>query len=116
MDLERRDRQADHPLELVADARADRLGDLGELQAVLDDDAELDDEAVRADADVYALLDAPRQHAGETAAAREGDDPVALGRCRTDDLRDRVRRDRDASALGLGDHEGLALHRASLMG
>ena len=36
----------DHALELVLDTRADRLRDLGELEAVLDDDAELDDEPV----------------------------------------------------------------------
>ena len=47
VDLERRDREPDHPLELVQDARTNGLGDLGQLQPMLDDDAKLDDEPAR---------------------------------------------------------------------
>ena len=53
--LEGRDRKADHALELVVHTRAHGLRDLAELQAVLDDDAELDHEPVVANLDVDAL-------------------------------------------------------------
>src|SRR5919198_5897037 len=49
VDVHRRDPQAGQPLDLVLDLRANRGRDLGEVQAVLDDDAqvELDPFAVR---------------------------------------------------------------------
>ena len=59
VDLERRDGQPDHALELVEHARAHRRRDLGELETVLDDDAQLDREPVVALLDVDALPDSP---------------------------------------------------------
>ena len=46
-DLDRRDGQAGDALDLVADLRAHRRGDLGEVQAVLDDDVHLDAQRAR---------------------------------------------------------------------
>ena len=56
VDLQRCDRKPEHPLELVHDAGPHRLCDLGELQSVLDHDAELDDEAVGTQVDVGPFL------------------------------------------------------------
>ena len=45
---------------------------------MLDDDAQLDDEPVRAQVDVDALLDPPRHEPREPSAPGERDDAVAL--------------------------------------
>ena len=110
VDLERRDREPDHALELVVHAGTHRFCDLGELHSVLDDDAQFDREPVRPEIDVDALLDPPRDEPREPSAPCECDDAVALRSGGTDNLRDGVRRDGDASPLGGRDHEGLPLH------
>ena len=46
MDVDRGDAQPGQALDLVADLRADRRGDLGEVEAVLDHDVEVDRDAV----------------------------------------------------------------------
>ena len=62
---------------------------------MLDDDAELDDEAAGAQVDVDPLLIPPGQPARDwSAAGRARDDAVALGRGVADDLHDRSRRRR----------------------
>src|SRR6185312_3365448 len=77
------------------DAVADARGDLGEVEAVLDDDVEVDGHL----AAVAADLDAARPSAGPCELPAQGafhpDDAVALERRLRDDLRDRLARDRD---------------------
>src|SRR5262249_25293249 len=109
--LERGDREPDHAVELVEHSGTNPLRDLGELEPVLDDDAQLYHETVRAQIDVDAFPDPPRHEAREPAPPCQRDHAVALGGRGADDLRDRVGRDGDAAALGRGDHERLALHR-----
>ena len=72
------------PLDLVAHLRADGRRDLGEVQAVLDDDVQLDAQRLRValDADALAAEDPLDARAG-----READDAVAAERRLGDDLR-----------------------------
>src|SRR5512146_503852 len=63
--LDRRHAQAGQPLDLVHDAIAERRRHLGEVQPVLDDDVEVDPDAVAVTAD---LDPATRAVAGQQAA------------------------------------------------
>ena len=101
MHFDRGDAEAGQPPELVGDARTHGRGDLRQVEPVLDDDVEVDPQAVRRARDVDALRQlVARQEACQTLAGH-ADDAVALGGGVTDDLRDRVGRDPDRTELGL---------------
>ena len=78
------------PLDLVGDLRAHRRRDLGEVEAVLDDDVQPDLHRLRvaADGDAVAAQELP-----EPRARREPDDAVAARGRLGDDLGDDVARD-----------------------
>jgi large subunit ribosomal protein L28 len=114
VDLEGRHGQPHHALELVEHSLSNRVRDLGQLQAVLDDDAYLDREPVVPELDVDPLGETAREQPGQPTLTGEGDDPVALGDGVTDDLDDRIVGDSDGPVLGRRDDELLPLHAASL--
>src|SRR5581483_9225035 len=89
-DLDGRDVEAGEPLDLVGDLGAHRRRHLGEVEAVLDDDVQLDAEALRRPLDLDPL--AP-EHALDPRAGGEPDDAVAAERGLGDDLGDRLARD-----------------------
>ena len=94
-DLDRLDRQAGQPLDVVGDLRAHGRGDLGEVEAVLDDDAQPDPQAggVAADGDPVAPSSLPTRE-----PRRQPDDAVAARGGLGDELRDDVAGDRDRAA------------------
>ena len=83
-------------LDLVGDLRADGRGDLGEVQAVLDDDVHLDAERARVAVDADPLA---AEHAADAGAGGEPDDAVTAERPFGHDLGDRVARDRQPAEL-----------------
>ena len=95
-DLDRRDVEAGQPRHLVRDLRANRRGDLGEVEAVLDDDVQLDPQAARVAFDGDALA---AEEPADAAAGRQPDDPVAAERRFGDDLGERVARDGESAEL-----------------
>src|SRR5262249_32317245 len=93
--LDRAHRQPGEPLHFVRDTVAHGRGDLGEVEAVLDDDVQVDRHA----ASVLPDLDASGTAAGARELTAQGslhpDDAVALERSLRDDLRYCLTRDRD---------------------
>ena len=104
-------RQPGQPPDLVGDARADRRRDLGEVEAVLDDDVQVDREpavpvapisipASRAVARASSARDAPlRDHADDAVALRGGVSRRSGRSPRARSRSDRARTDCEASSL-----------------
>ena len=90
------DVEAGQPRHLVRHLGADRRRDLGQVEAVLDDDVQLDPQTARVafDGDAFA----PQQPA-DTRARRQADDAVAAERRLCDDLGERVARDGESAEL-----------------
>jgi len=96
VNLDGADRKPRHARDLVRDAVADGRRDLGEVQAVLDDDVEVDRDLVPVAAD----LDALARTLGQPFRACHRDDAVALACGLPHDVLDRRVRDRDPAELG----------------
>ena len=101
-------------LDLVGDPGADGRRDLGEVQAVLDDDVEVDLEAAVAGLDLDAVGEPIAARETREAPARHADDAVALGGDVTDDLRDRLGRDGDPPEVGRPREMDALVHAARL--
>src|SRR5439155_7140672 len=81
------DGEPGEPLDLVRDLTAHGRCDLGEVEAVLHDDVQLDPKRIRSalDADLVAA-----EHAAHATAGAQPDDAVAAERGLGDDLRHRL--------------------------
>jgi len=104
VDVDGRDLELRGSLHLVRDTRAHGCSDLGEVQPVLDDDVDLQRQTVVTPTyDDAALGAVPLEKPERPSLPHPSYDAVALGDDIADDLRDRLRADRDATMAGLRD-------------